>query len=116
MPGAPLLEEWQRLAKAGVINRTAAARLGISEATLVASGVGVVATRIKAEPLAWLQATRELGPVKYVVRNDHAVMERSGALDDIHAGEAIEAHGPARSEEHTSELQVTDVSRMPSSA
>ena len=98
MPADRALQEWRRLSEAGLNNRSIAAQIGMAEAQLVALGCGsasdALTTRLAPQPLEVLQALAALGPVKFVVRNDHAVMERSGGLQDLQDGESILALGP----------------------
>ena len=47
------------------------------------------------------------------INSEKSSMPFSNFLDEVDAGRVVEVQ---RSEEHTSELPVTDVSRMPSSA
>ncbi|MCC6472949.1 MAG: hypothetical protein IT514_04310 [Burkholderiales bacterium] len=78
-----MLAAWRELSAQGINNRAAAARLGVSEADLVHCACGEFALHLRPEPLALLQAARALGPVKAVARNDHAVLERTGAIREL---------------------------------
>jgi putative hemin transport protein len=88
-----VLSEWRRLSVAGVNNRAAAAALGLSEAALLATGCGSLATRLDADPEEFLGAVRSLGPAKYVVRNDYAVLERAGEIEAVRRDGLLEATG-----------------------
>lgn len=64
--------------------RDAARSLGVSEAELVATGVGATAIRLHAKN--WgevVQALAELGPVMALTRNDNAVHERHGTYGGV---------------------------------
>lgn len=88
-----IFAEWRRLSAAGLNNRATAAALAVSEAGLLATACGSLATRLMPDAHAFLEAARALGRAKYVVRNDHAVLERAGSLDELRAAPdgAIEA-------------------------
>src|SRR6185503_6297823 len=74
------LAEWSRLSASGFNNRAIAKQLAVSEARLVAEGCGSVSTRLTDDAWKLLDAVRSLGKVKWVVRNDDAVLERPGEL------------------------------------
>lgn len=80
---ADLLAQWHRLSSAGFNNRAVAAQLHVSEAQLVASACGTSSERLVADAFAILEAARRLGTVKWVVRNDFAVIERRGRIERI---------------------------------
>lgn len=92
-----LLAEWRRLAAEGLNNRAVAERLAVSEADLVESGCGAFVTCLRPDAPGLLKAVRRLGPIKCVVRNDYAVLERYGAIEKIDAGEdgELRARGQA---------------------
>lgn len=66
--------------------RDLAARLGISEAQLVAAHVGEGVTRIDAAPARLIPAVQTLGEVLALTRNESAVHERVGRYTDWHDG------------------------------
>ncbi|MFM8443604.1 MAG: ChuX/HutX family heme-like substrate-binding protein [Methylococcus sp.] len=59
--------------------RDAAARLNVTEAQLLALGVGETATRLRDDWADLLLELFRLGPLMGLTRNDHAVHERHGA-------------------------------------
>ena len=67
----------------GLNNRAAAAKLGVSEAELVASGCGRFTTRLRPDFSALLPRLPELGEIKCIVRNAWAVLERAGEVRGI---------------------------------
>ena len=58
--------------------REAANFLGVSEAELVATQVGSVATRLKQDWISILQRVQSIGRVMALTRNDNVVHERKG--------------------------------------
>jgi putative hemin transport protein len=78
-----IFNEWRRLSASGVNNRAAAAALGVSEAALLATGSGILCTRLACDAQTFLERAQALGPAKYVVRNDYAVLERSGEVRSV---------------------------------
>ena len=88
-----IFSEWRRLCAAGLNNRAAAAALALTEAELLATACGGLATRLVPDTHAFLAAAQSLGRAKYVVRNDHAVLERAGSIEALRPapGGAIEA-------------------------
>ena len=63
--------------------RHAAARLGVSEAELVATGCGDHVTRLDGDWKALLQALESLGEVMALTRNDAAVHEKTGGYENV---------------------------------
>ncbi|WP_263787728.1 hemin-degrading factor [Salinibacter grassmerensis] len=63
--------------------RTAADRMGVSEAELVATGCGEHVTRLRDGWRALLSRLHTLGPVTALTRNDAAVHETTGVYRDI---------------------------------
>lgn len=63
--------------------RDAAKQLGVSEAALVAIGVGSTATRLEGDWKAFLVEVAALGKVMALTRNDDAVHERKGVYNNI---------------------------------
>lgn len=66
--------------------RDVAARLGISEAALVAADVGLTAIRIDGDANRFLARVAELGEVMALSRNESAVHEKIGTYENIKAG------------------------------
>jgi len=63
--------------------RDAAATLGVSEAELVALGVGRTATALKPDWRGILNDMPEVGRVMCLTRNDHCVHERQGRFEGV---------------------------------
>ncbi len=63
--------------------RDAAARLGVSEAQLLATGCGEHVTRLAGEWGALLKSFDALGPVMALTRNDVAVHEKNGRYSNV---------------------------------
>ena len=63
--------------------RTAAARLGVSEAELVATGCGEHVARLDGGWSALLSELESLGPVLALTRNDAAVHEKTGVYRNV---------------------------------
>lgn len=84
-PAPDLKQRWEtfREEHPDVRIRTAADRLGVSEAELVATGCGEHVTRLDGrwEPL--LRALDRLGPVMALTRNDAAVHEKTGVYHEV---------------------------------
>lgn len=82
---SPLYQRWQNLraAQSGLRARDAAAALGVSEAELTASRLGVDVTRLRPEWSELLPALGELGYVMALTRNEHCVHERKGFYRDV---------------------------------
>jgi putative hemin transport protein len=98
---AGLFAVWRRLSAGGLNNRAIAAKLAMSEAQLVACGTGTVSRPLAADANRLLAAAIQLGPVKWVVRNDDAVLEKPGTLQQVTvSGDAV----VARSESFELEL------------
>ncbi|WP_176083792.1 ChuX/HutX family heme-like substrate-binding protein [Martelella sp. HB161492] len=70
----------------GMRERDIAARLGISEAELVAADVGFTATRIIADPATLLAHAEAFGEIMALSRNDSAVHEKIGVFENIRSG------------------------------
>jgi putative hemin transport protein len=68
--------------------RTAADRLGVSEAELVATGCGEHVTRLDGGWSALLSEFETLGPVMALTRNDAAVHEKTGVYHNVNFTEA----------------------------
>jgi putative hemin transport protein len=69
--------------------RDLAAHLGIPEAALVASEVGLAATRIDPSPAGLLGHVKALGEVMVLTRNESAVHEKIGLFEDLHPGKQV---------------------------
>ncbi|WP_068828202.1 hemin-degrading factor [Pseudomonas sp. BMS12] len=80
-----LYQRWQNLRteQTGLRARDAAARLGVSEAELTASRLGVDTVRLCPEWAALLPALGELGYIMALTRNEHCVHERKGYYRDV---------------------------------
>lgn len=80
-----LYQSWQalRLQQPRLRIRDAAARLGVSEAELVASRLGVDAWRLNPDWSGVLRALENLGRVMVLTRNEHCVHERKGYYRDL---------------------------------
>lgn len=85
-----LIEKWRRFRAEhpGVRIRDAAARLGVSEAQLLATQCGGAVTRLSvaAREAGWgavLQRAPELGRVMALTRNEHCVHERKGGFRNV---------------------------------
>jgi putative hemin transport protein len=68
--------------------RNAAARLGVSEAELVATGCGDHVTRLNGDWKALLRELESLGEVMALTRNDAAVHEKTGVYEDVSFSES----------------------------
>ncbi|MDL2404008.1 hemin-degrading factor, partial [Rhizobium mayense] len=66
--------------------RDIAARLGVSEAALVAAEVGISAVRIDADAHRFLARVSSLGEVLALSRNESAVHEKIGVYENIKSG------------------------------
>ena len=75
-----LLTAWSEARAEGLNNRAVAAKLGITEAELIASACGRFVTRLLPSTLALLRELPALGEIKAVVRNPTAVIERAGTV------------------------------------
>ena len=75
-----LLRVWDEARAEGLNNRAVAAKLGITEAELIASACGRFVTRLVPHTLALLRELPALDEVKAIVRNPTAVIERAGTV------------------------------------
>jgi len=89
-PSADLAARWSRLRgeKPALRIRDAAATLGVSEAELVAlgvgqKGIGQTATALAADWRALLTDMPSVGRVMCLTRNEHCVHERHGHFEDV---------------------------------
>ncbi|MEN3161792.1 ChuX/HutX family heme-like substrate-binding protein [Tistrella mobilis] len=73
-------------AEPGLRVRDQAARLGVSEGELVASGIGGNVILLDAEPGDLIRAVESLGPVMALTRNEHAVHEIVGTYGNVSLG------------------------------
>ncbi len=80
-----LYQRWQalRLQQPRLRAREAAAALGVSEAELTASRLGVDAVRLRPEWADLLPALSELGRVMVLTRNEYCVHERHGLYREV---------------------------------
>jgi putative hemin transport protein len=76
---------WQQLRaeQPGLRAREAAAKLGVSEAELTASRLGIDTVRLRPEWASLLPALGELGHIMALTRNEHCVHERQGVYRDV---------------------------------
>ena len=82
---ADLAERWTRLRddQPALRIRDAATTLGVSEAELVALGIGRTATPLAADWRAILTELPAVGRVMCLTRNEHCVHERHGRFEDV---------------------------------
>jgi putative hemin transport protein len=80
-----LKEQWEQLKTENpkMRIRDAAAQLGVSEAELLATGVGQNVIRLEGDWKAFLPEVAALGKVMALTRNDDAVHERKGVYNNI---------------------------------
>lgn len=78
-------EQWEQLKNENpkLRIRDAAKQLGVSEAELVATGVGQHVTRLEGDWKVFLADVAALGKVMALTRNDDAVHERKGVYNNI---------------------------------
>ena len=84
-PAADLYQAWHTLRDQHprLRAREAAAQLGVSEAELTASRLGIDAQRLRPDWVALLPALGELGRVMVLTRNEHCVHERKGLYREV---------------------------------
>jgi putative hemin transport protein len=84
-PALDLKQRWEtfRDEHPNVHIRTAADRMGVSEAELVATGCGDRVTRLDGDWTALLRALDTLGPVMALTRNDAAIHEKTGVYHEV---------------------------------
>lgn len=84
-PQQDLLQRYQNLQaqSKNLRARNAAAELGVSEAELVASRIGLGVTRLRDEAKAILAEVASVGEVMALTRNEHCVHERRGRYDNL---------------------------------
>jgi len=82
---ANLFQAWQALKEDNpkLRIRNAAARLGVSEAELLATKLGDTVRRLKSDWSAILHDLEEVGDVMALTRNDHVVHEKHGVYRDV---------------------------------
>src|SRR5262245_54619178 len=82
---ADLAARWSRLRgeQPTLRIRDAAATLGVSEAELVALGIGTTATPLVADWRSILSEMPSVGRVMCLTRNEHCVHERHGRFEDV---------------------------------
>jgi putative hemin transport protein len=85
-----LVERWADLHRRDphLRQRDGAAKLGITEAELLAAHVGGNAVRLSGDWKVMLHRLKSLGPVTALSRNEHAVIEKVGSYSKV------EIHGP----------------------
>src|SRR5258708_569002 len=84
-PSADLAARWNLLRgeRPALRIRDAAATLGVSEAELVALGIGQTTTALAADWRALLADMPSVGRVMCLTRNEHCVHERHGRFEDV---------------------------------
>jgi len=84
-PSTALYADWQALrAQTPMLRaRDAAAQLGVSEAELTASRIGIDAVRLEPKWSELLPALGELGEVMALTRNEYCVHERKGLYHEV---------------------------------
>jgi putative hemin transport protein len=88
----PLVARWQQLRAATphLRIRDAATQLGVSEAELLATGLGDTVTRLGKDAKGLVEGLPAVGRCMALTRNEHAVIEIRGAYDGVdikgHAG------------------------------
>ncbi|MBS0219696.1 MAG: hemin-degrading factor [Proteobacteria bacterium] len=84
-PNSDLARRWIRLrdAKPALRVRDAAVTLGVSEAELVALGIGTTATPLAADWRTLLAEMPSVGRVMCLTRNEHCVHERHGCFETV---------------------------------
>ncbi|HTO43168.1 MAG TPA: ChuX/HutX family heme-like substrate-binding protein [Burkholderiales bacterium] len=80
MDANQLLTAWSEARADGLNNRAVAAKLGVTEAELIASACGRFVTRLRPDTLPLLRELPALGEIKAIVRNPTAVIERAGTV------------------------------------
>jgi putative hemin transport protein len=82
---ADLAARWSRLRgeQPTLRIRDAATTLGVSEAELVATGIGTTATPLAADWRSILTEMPQVGRVMCLTRNEHCVHERHGRFEDV---------------------------------
>lgn len=101
---APLAERWQtlRAAQPKVMIRDAARSLGVSEAELLATGIGKGVTRLKDDEHAAREIMRralDLGTVLALTRNENGVIERTGVATRLKPQDPPPAEGAEKDSE-----------------
>lgn len=93
----PLPEQWAELHRREprLRQRDAAARLGVTEAELVAAHAGTTAVRLGTDWLGILRGLGAAGPVTGLSRNEYAVIEKTGTYQNVesegHMGQVLDA-------------------------
>jgi putative hemin transport protein len=93
--GEDLAGRWRALreAESGLRTRDAAARLGVSEAELLATQLGDTVTRLDGDFAALLHGLPDVGRCMALTRNEHAVSEVRGRYGGVelgaHAGQVV---------------------------
>lgn len=84
-PTASIYQAWQALRheQPRLRAREAAAQLGVSEAELTASRLGIDAQRLRPDWAELLPALGSLGQVMVLTRNEHCVHERKGLYREV---------------------------------
>ena len=98
---ATLAERWTSLRseQPKLAARDAARKLGVSEAELLATGIGTSVTRLRGEVLEAREIMRgalDLGSVLALTRNENGVIERTGVATRVKPQDAAEAVAASR--------------------
>lgn len=83
------IELAERPQPAKIRARDAARQLGISEAELVAQGIGPDVIRLRTEGAGIIRDLPSLGPVMALTRNEHCVHEKIGPYRNVSIGPAV---------------------------
>lgn len=80
-----LRQAWKdlRAREKGLRARDAAAKLGVAESQLAASGCGESAVRLEGSWPAFVATLAEAGPLLVITRNEHAVIEQTGPIQEV---------------------------------
>lgn len=92
---ATLIEQWDKLRaeQPRLTSRDAAAQLGVSEADLLATGIGKTVTRLQDQgtaPREIMRRALDLGKVMALTRNEYGVIERTGVATRLKANEEVQ--------------------------
>ncbi len=107
---ATLAERWDalRASQPKVMIRDAARTLGVSEAELLATGIGKTVTRLKDgedAPREIMRRALDFGTVLALTRNEHGVIERTGVAARLKPQDPPPAEGPERDKEREARMR-----------
>ncbi|MFC0166515.1 hemin-degrading factor [Pseudoduganella danionis] len=105
-----LAVRWERLRaeQPRLTARDAASNLGVSEAELLATGIGQGVTRLREGELVPREIMRralDLGPVMALTRNDYGVIERTGVATRLKAQEQVTGLDADKDQEREARLR-----------